>query len=604
VTEIAGVKPNHLYEIDESSAALSAPAPKAVPKAAPMFEDVTDWLKHTHHEDPFNDFERQPLLPRKLSQSGPGVTWFDVNADGWDDLVIGSGKGGHSALFINKAGRGFERAHDAVTVTRDQTTILAFRQGSNTHLLSGSGSYESDTNAPSVLQTLLNPSLSAQAPAHNSFPAHSASVGPMALADIDGDGDLDLFAGGQVIPGRYPEAASSLIFRQENGQWKLDGTNGSSLSGIGLVNGGVWSNLDDDPLPELVLACEWGPVRVFQNRGGVLQDVTEARGLAGFTGLWSGVTTGDFDGDGLLDIVAGNWGLNSCSSASRERPLTIFYDDFASVGRLDIIETEFDGDKLAPLLQRDALGAALPFVFERFPSHAAFSRCTVNELLGEQIRSARRLSANTLATTVFLNRGGRFEARALPDEAQFAPVFSAQAADFDGDGHEDIFLSQNFFAFAREESRLDAGRGLVLRGDGRGHFNPLISCGIRVYGEQRGAAVCDFDNDGRVDVAVAQNGAATKLYRNRHGRQGLRVRLSGASGNPDAFGAVLRPRYGETVGVARQIHGGSGYWSQNSAVQIFGGSRRPTHIDVRWPNGQSSETKVPADNSEITIPQP
>lgn len=605
VTEISKVKPNHLYEIDEGSAATSTAQPKTIAKAEPLFEDVSNWLGHTHHEDTFNDFERQPLLPRKLSQNGPGVTWFDINRDGWDDLMIGSGKGGRAALFINKSGKGFEPALDAVAVSRDQTTILAFRQGPNTHFLSGSASYETDTNAPCVLQTKLQPGgASSVEPTPNSFPAHSASVGPMALADIDGDGGLDLFVGGQVIPGRYPEAASSLIFRQKNGQWELDATNSNSLHAIGLVNGAAWSNLDDEPLPELVLACEWGPVRVFQNRRGVLQDVTRAWGLADFTGLWTGVTTGDFDEDGVMDIVAGNWGLNSCNSASKEKLLTIFYGDFAGLGRLDIIETEFDGDKLTPRLQRDALGATLPFVFEQFPSHAAFSRGAVSELLGERMNKAQRLSVNTLATTLFLNRRGRFQARGLPDEAQFAPAFSAQAADLDGDGHEDIFLSQNFFAFAREESRLDAGRGLVLRGDGRGGFKPLSLSGIQIYGEQRGAALVDFDHDGRLDVAVTQNGAATKLYRNRHGRAGLRVRLSGDPANPDAIGGVLRPRYGDTLGPARKIHCGSGYWSQNSVVQIFAGARRPTHIAVRWPNGQETETKVPIDVSEITIAQP
>ena len=602
ITEIPKVKPNCLYDVDESSATTSPPPPKT--KVEPIFEDVSDWLAHTHHENSFDDFVRQPLLPRKLSQNGPGVVWFDVNGDGWDDLIIGSGKGGRSALFINKNGRGFERAHDTVDVSRDQSTILAFRQGGNTHLLSGSASYEDGTNAPAVLQSLLKPSLHAEVASSNPFPAHSASVGPMALADMDGDGDLDLFVGGQVIPGRYPEAASSLIFRQENGRWELDAANNNSLRGIGLVNGAVWSNLDDDPGPELVLTCEWGPVRVFQNRRGVLQDVTRGWGLADFTGLWTGVTTGDFDEDGVLDIVAGNWGLNSCNSASAQKPLVLYYGDFTGLGRLDIVETEFDGDKLTPRLQRDALGAVFPSVFERFPSHAAFSRGAVNELLGDRMNNARRLSVNTLATTLFLNRRGRFETRVLPDEAQFASAFSPQVADVDGDGHEDILLSQNFFAFAREEARLDAGRGLVLLGNGTGDFKPLPLSGIQIHGEQRGAAFADFDNDGRVDLVVAQNGAATKLYRNRRGSAGLRVRLSGAPANPDAVGAVLRPRYGDVPGGGRQIHCGSGYWSQNSMVQAFGGSRRPTQVAVRWPNGHVTETRVPPDVSELTIAQP
>jgi hypothetical protein len=184
----------------------------------------------------------------------------------------------------------------------------------------------------------------------------------------------------------------------------------------------------------------------------------------------------------------------------------------------------------------------------------------------------QKLTASTLETTVFLNRKDHFEARPLPAEAQFTPTFGICVADFDGDGDEDIFLAQNFFAFRVEEARLDAGRGLLLRGDGKGGFEPMPgqTSGIKAYGEQRGAAVADFDHDGRVDLAVTQNGAATKLFRNTHARPGLRVRLVGASGNPDGVGAMLRLKFGDRWGisprdsrwqrllVARQRHGRSG----------------------------------------------
>src|SRR6185436_19958648 len=188
---------------------------------------------------------------------------------------------------------------------------------------------------------------------------------------------------------------------------------------------------------------------------------------------------------------------------------------------------------------------AIPWLMERFPTHAAWSRATVADIIRDREGKVRRLSASTLATTVFLNRAGRFEARPLPSEAQFAPVFGVCVADFDGDGHEDVFLAQNFFAFRVEDSRLEAGRGLLLRGDGKSAFQPVPAqeSGIKVYGEQRGAAVSDFDHDGRVDLAVTQNGAATKLFRNTSARPGIRVRLAGPSGNPAGVGAILRLKF-------------------------------------------------------------
>jgi hypothetical protein len=523
-------------------------------------------------------------------------------------------------LFINNSGQGFERISQPlldVAVARDLSTVLAWRVSpGQTVILAGNASYEDNTtNAPCVIQLLAARSESGQvgrdvliAPTNAVFPGHSASIGPMALADVEGDGDLDLFVGGQVIPGRYPEAASSLLFRWHNGQWQLDTNHIQILANVGLVNGAVWSDLDGDGLPELVLACEWGSLRVFHNRAGTLHDMTSAWGFAELTGLWTGVTTGDFDEDGQLDILAGNWGLNSAEHASPRQPLTIFYGDFARLGRIDILETQYDPMRkcLTPRLQREALAAALPFASERFPRHADYSRASVAEVLGDRADKVRQLSATSLATTLFLNRTGRFEARALPLEAQFAPAFSVQVADFDGDGHEDAFLSQNFFAFAREESRLDAGRGLCLRGDGRGNLVavPGQISGIKVYGEQRGAALADFDKDGRVDLVVSQNGAATKLYRNTRGRSGLRLHLKGTGSNPDAIGAVVRLRYADKWGPAREIHAGSGYWSQNSPVTVLGAAQSPTAISVRCPGGKTTETSIVSGATELVIQFP
>jgi enediyne biosynthesis protein E4 len=204
---------------------------------------------------------------------------------------------------------------------------------------------------------------------------------------------------------------------------------------------------------------------------------------------------------------------------------------------------------------------------------------------------------------VFLNRNGRFEALPLPTEAQFAPTFGVVVADFDGDGREDLFLAQNFFAFRVEDARLDASRGLLLRGDGLGGFAavPGQLSGIKVYGEQRGAAVADFDKDGRPDLVVTQNGAATKLFRNTSARPGLRVRLMGPPGNPDGVGAVLRVKWASGWGPARELHAGSGYWSQDSACAVLGTPNPPVAIQVAWPGGRKTEQAIGQHNGEVRV---
>jgi hypothetical protein len=213
------------------------------------------------------------------------------------------------------------------------------------------------------------------------------------------------------------------------------------------------------------------------------------------------------------------------------------------------------------------------------------------------------LEADWLETTVFLNRGGRFEAVVLPGEAQFSPSFGVSVGDMDGDGNEDIFLSQNFFGVDEETTRYDAGRGVWLRGNGRGQFEvvPGQVSGVKVYGEGRGSALCDYDEDGRLDLVVGQNGGETKLYHNVGAKPGLRVRLVGPARNPTGIGAVVRLRFGEQWGPAREVHAGSGYWSQDSAVQVMGTPKQPTAVWVRWPGGKTQQVDVPTGSAEVKV---
>jgi len=193
--------------------------------------------------------------------------------------------------------------------------------------------------------------------------------------------------------------------------------------------------------------------------------------------------------------------------------------------------------------------------------------------------------------------------RVLPVEAQMAPIFGICVGDFDGDGKEDLFLAQNFFDAQPETPRYDAGRGLLLRGEGEGHFVPMPgqASGIKIYGEQRGAGVCDFDGDGRLDLVVAQNSAPARLFRNTGGKAGLRVKLNGGGANRDAFGAVMRLKSGGRWGPAREVHAGAGYWSQDSTVQVLATPAPSEAIQVCWPGGKFTTNTIPAGAKEIFL---
>ncbi len=610
---VRGVKPNREYEIIEppldSSVRRRARPPQ--PPAAPWFADISNELRHRHVEAPYNDWARQPLLPQALSRLGPGVTWYDVDGHGREDLLITSGRGGSLAYYRNDHGRLKRVDLHASPAGYAETAVLPLPDGrGGTTLLVGQSNYESRTpveaaGVPAVLA--IAPGSGRTTPL---IPGDVSSAGPLAVADVDGDGDLDLFVGGRVEPGAYPEAASSRLFLNKGGRFALDESNTRLFRQIGLVSAAVFSDVNGDGWPDLILAPEWGSLKLFLNDHGRLHDATAEWGLDRTVGRWNGVTTGDLDGDGRLDIVATSWGRNTRYHVDAAHPLFLYYGDLSGSGRWDMVEAQYD-DRLHAIASLTPLGrlmTALPAVRFHTQTFTAYANATLQDVLGAALKGAQRLEAATLDHQVFLNRGGKFEAVPLPAEAQFAPAFYAGVADFDGDGREDLFLTQNFFPTEIGTPRYDAGRGLLLRGRGDGTFEPVPGqvSGILVYGDQRGAAFADFNGDGRTDLVVSQNGAETKLYRNDHARPGLRVRLAGGPRNPRGIGAAMRVVYAGSRGPAREVHGGSGYWSEDGAIQVLGleEGKRAEAVWVRWPGGRETVAPLEPGQREITIHTP
>jgi hypothetical protein len=564
---VSNAQPNYLYEIDP---AFAQPYTRpSAPAVSPQFEDVSSLLAHTHHEDSVDDFTMQPLLPHRLSHSGPGVAWVDVNGDGLEDLCIG---GDRIACFVNNGRGSFSLWKGPPSDQAEKPTgLVAAKPGT---LLTGAGELDFGDRKVSPLGLSDVPVL-----------------GPFTAVYVNSS--LQVFAGGRTYAQKYPEPVSSIIL-----------PNKKLIPNVGTVSGAVFTDIDGDGDADLAVACEPGSLRIFENDKGELTDVTQKWGLDAYRGFWNGITAGDFNGDGKMDLAASNLGLNTKYKSLVGKELTILYGDFDGNGTVEWLEAYREAGRMLPVQPFHVVGAAMPWLRERLGTFAAYAHASMEEIHGEYLQKAKSIQINWLQSAVFLNRGGHFEPMPLPMEAQFAPAFAVCVADLDGDSNEDIFLSQNLFAVPADVSRYDAGRGLCLRGKGDGTFAAVSGneSGIKIYGEQRGAAVCDYDGDGRTDLVVAQNAAETKLLRNAKGKPGLRIRLVGPAENPNAIGAFIRLKSEQRLGPAREIHAGSGYWSQDGVVQVLHGDWA-THVVVRWPGSQVTTHEIPAGAKELRVTQ-
>ena len=289
-----------------------------------------------------------------------------------------------------------------------------------------------------------------------------------------------------------------------------------------------------------------------------------------------------------------------------QQPIRLHFGSQEGALGLSLLETHFDPvmGKRVPARDWNVLSAAFPALRERFASFAAFSRASEQDILEGGLPPMSLASAATLESGVLLNRGDHFEAYTLPPEAQIAPVFGMVAADFNNDGHYDLFLAQNFFGLPPGEDRADAGCGALLLGDGTGTFAAASArqSGLSAVGEGRGAATGDFDHDGRQDLVIGQNRGETKLYRNTSASPGLRVQLKGSAENPKAVGAIIRPEFkGGRRGASHEIHLGGGYWSQDSTDVTLGRRDDIEAIEIHWPRGPVDRVLVKPGSTELSV---
>lgn len=606
-TKIDSIGADRIYEVYEGKNKKVSPEDSEPEKSAtPIFKDVSSRIGHSHQESTFDDFEFQSLLPVRLGQLGPGVSWIDFDQDGDDDLLIASGKGGDTGVYENQGDGSFRpttKPTGSRSVPGDQTTILGWASREGTNIVMGNANYEQENiQVPSVYQSRLKGVDDVEA---DSLPYNISTTGPMAASDYDGDGDIDLFVGGRFVPGHYPMDAPSRLFVNEEGSFVQDKVNSRKLEEAGLVTGAVFTDYDQDGDSDLILSRTWDSILVLENDEGTFKDVSKELGLGNLKGWWNGIATGDFNNDGYPDLVITNRGLNSPYQLEKDRPIRMYYEDFNQDRRIEVIEAYANsGGDYVPRRRLFHYGS-VPAIADQIRTHQQFANTTLKELFGGRFSDISFKEINTLEHLVLLNTGDGFKARPLPMESQFSAAFHAGVADLDNDGNEDLFLSQNLFAVPRQVPRQDAGRGLWLRGDGEGGFTvvPGGESGIKIYGEQRGAAFSDFNHDGKVDLAVSQNNYDTKLYVNQADNRGYRITLEGPSWNKNGIGSSIRLWYEEEQLQAplREVQAGSGYWSQNSFTHILGAEAEVEQIEVNWFDGTHQVVEVTENKKDYLI---
>ena len=593
VTEIKPIQGNRLYEIQRPFEETPNKPEKQTTSVAPLFNNQSELLAHEHKDLMFDDWARQPLMDASLAHEGPGVAWVDLNQDGWEDLLISSARGGKPSAWLNKMGKAFEVYDETpfhLPVSRDQVGLVAWKDSKEeVRALMASSNYEDGLGLGSPVREYRFKNRETL----DAFSGQPGSIGTLTLGDMDRDGDLDLFMGTRVLPGRYPEPPSSLIFMNQDGAFVLDEVRSKPFEKLGMVRSAHFMDDDRDGVPELFVSLEWGSIRYFKYVSSQWVDQSLERGLNEKLGWWSGLAFGDFDGNGAVDFVAGNLGLNGPHMQDIQHPVRLYYGDLDRNQMTDIVRAHYEEEigSYAPDLQLGALAQGIPVLSKYYKSHLKFGQQSVDQVFNELGVNPSYLEANWSQTTLFLNHNGRYQAIPLPQEAQWSPVFGVVSGDFDGDGHFDLFLAQNNFQFESTTPRMDAGFGLICLGDGHGQFTamPHFRSGIKILGEQRGAASGDWNHDGRLDLIVGQNNGATQLLTNQSAEPGISVRLIGSRLNPWAIGAQIRLIGDQGIqGPRHLVQSGGGYGSQNGMIQVLGQIDGGDRIEIFWPDGRTS----------------
>ncbi len=490
----------------------------------PWFSEVAaaPWF-YRHQENTYADFDRDRLLFHMLSTQGPKVCVGDVNGDGLSDFFICGAAGTASALYIQQSDGSFTSANDALLAldraTEDVACLFFDADGDGDLDLYVARGGNEFLMAPELLTDQLyfndgQGNLSRSPQFLPTFKHESTSC--VVACDYDQDGDIDLFVGIRLETGHYGAPTNGYILNNDGkGQFRnVSAEVAPDLAQLGMITDAIWADIDQDGDFDLVVVGEWMPITVLINDRGQLKRSSQTITTPGTTGWWNTIAAADLDGDGLIDFVVGNHGLNSRFRASPSKPIELYVNDFDQNGTPEPILCQYNGDKSYPMHLRHDLVMQLPGLKKKYPQYHDYSEQTINDIFPAELLSKSIYQrAEWLETAILRNQGrGRFTLERLPIEAQLTPTYAIWVEDFDGDGTPDIMLGGNLYGVKPEVGRYDASYGTVLRGLGNFQYKALPSwqSGISISGQIRDFAPIIIA--GKRSLLVGMNDETIRLY--------------------------------------------------------------------------------------------
>ena len=427
-----------------------------------------------HLENDYDEYIDQVLLPHMFSKSGPFLAIGDVNKDGDDDFFIGGAKNQPGNLYIQTDGKLVRQPVAAFETDKGYedigTSFFDADKDGDLDLYVVSGGSEINQGSDTYQDRLyINDGKGNFT--KGVLPGTVSSGSCVVPFDFDGDGDMDVFRGGQVTPHNYPKPPLSYLLVNENGKL-IDKTVeiAPGLVETGMVNSAIWTDVNGDKKAELVVAGEWMPIKIYEYVSGKLTEASEKYGLANTEGWWNKLVADDLDGDGDMDIIAGNLGENYKFKADTKKPFEVYAKDFDNSGTNDIFLAKYNGDVQVPVRGRECTSQQCPFISKKFPSFLSFAESDLKTILGEDIETALHYKAHLFSSVILINENGKFTIKKLPLEAQLSTINCIVVNDFDKDGKKDILIAGNKFDVEVETTPADASPGLFLKGLGAMNF--------------------------------------------------------------------------------------------------------------------------------------